>query len=384
MHTAERSRPGRPSVDTAFAVGGLAGNNAFGAGFLQAALDANVRPDLISCTSGQLLWVYRYLVALRGSAPREGVLRDQLQEDIRAHSPTGVEPIDLAWMAMKGKRDEFRPTILETPLAMMSNWAAAMARITTNGLADWHTLFSCYRELATILPAQTLAPQFPESFFRDVSDEFNSSTGVGVAFNSFDVSEGEERVSLNERARTLLNVDYGESNRYRPRSTYDRTTADAVRESLWIFEYGPPAKGGERLDGAYYRQIMLSEMAPARTIYVARPINFRWGQAVPTSWSRLQCLKTAVNFNGSYSAERDKILLVNKLMRMPGVGEALKEEGFHEITLVELEIDRDPDFFDYARESLDVFDDAYEKAVCAFKRRAGPKSRLPRSVQVFV
>lgn len=48
----------------AFALGGLAGNNGHGAGFLQAALETGVRPEMISCTSGQLLWVWHYLQLL--------------------------------------------------------------------------------------------------------------------------------------------------------------------------------------------------------------------------------------------------------------------------------------------------------------------------------
>jgi len=373
----------RKSVDVAFAVGGLAGNNAFGAGFLQAALDADIQPHLISCTSGQLLWVYRYLVARRRRAPREEVLREQLQDDIRALSPTGVEPIDSLWLGIKGKRDEFRPTLVELPMTMMANWATAMTRITTKGIADWHTLFSCYRELATVLPAQSLTPLFPQAFFRDVSEEFNSTTDIGIVFNSYDVSDGGERVYLNERARDLLGVSFGESNRYRPRSTYYRIIDDSVRESLWIFEYGPPTKGGNRLDGAYYREVMLSELAPARTIYVARPINSKWEQPLPTSWSRLQCLKTAVNFNGAYSAERDKILLVNRLMKMPRIGDALKNEGFHEIQLIEFEIENDPDFFDYAHESLEVFRDAYNKACFVFKQSLGNMHSWSSAVNMF-
>ena len=45
----------------AFALGGLGGNNARGAGFLQAALDEAVEPEMITCTTGQIYWVYRYL-----------------------------------------------------------------------------------------------------------------------------------------------------------------------------------------------------------------------------------------------------------------------------------------------------------------------------------
>ena len=46
----------------AFALGGLGGFNFHRAGFLQAPIDANIEPDLISCTSGQTSWVWRYLL----------------------------------------------------------------------------------------------------------------------------------------------------------------------------------------------------------------------------------------------------------------------------------------------------------------------------------
>ena len=44
----------------AFALGGLAGNNAHGAGFLQAAFETGIEPRMISFSSGQVLWVFRY------------------------------------------------------------------------------------------------------------------------------------------------------------------------------------------------------------------------------------------------------------------------------------------------------------------------------------
>ena len=71
-------------VRVAFALGGLAGNNAHGAGFLQAALDENVRPNLISCTTGQILWVARYLDALKLGLHHRNVniLRDDLARDV--------------------------------------------------------------------------------------------------------------------------------------------------------------------------------------------------------------------------------------------------------------------------------------------------------------
>jgi hypothetical protein len=47
----------------AFALGGLAGSNAHGAGCLQATIDKwdSRTPQMISCTTGQIFWVCVYL-----------------------------------------------------------------------------------------------------------------------------------------------------------------------------------------------------------------------------------------------------------------------------------------------------------------------------------
>ncbi len=72
----------------AFALGGLAGHNAHGAGFLHAALTRGIDPDVISCTSGQIYWVYQYLFCRHG---RQETLREHLQKGIEATfgSPAG-------------------------------------------------------------------------------------------------------------------------------------------------------------------------------------------------------------------------------------------------------------------------------------------------------
>ncbi len=44
-----------------FAVGGLGGFNAYGVGFLQAARQLQVTPDIITCSSGMIAWAARWL-----------------------------------------------------------------------------------------------------------------------------------------------------------------------------------------------------------------------------------------------------------------------------------------------------------------------------------
>ena len=94
-------------MTVAFAMGGLAGNNAHGAGFLQAALDRGVEPLMISCTSGQILWVSRYLQV--GSGQVKADLKEMLQQDIHEVNPTGNVNIALAGMALFGKPGVIAP-----------------------------------------------------------------------------------------------------------------------------------------------------------------------------------------------------------------------------------------------------------------------------------
>ena len=343
------------------ALGGLAGNNAHGAGVLQAALEQNAPPQMVSCSSGQVYWVYRYLACLK-KEKREGLLRKLLVEDIEQVSPTGMESFDSAIVSVAGKPDVFRPALAEFPLNVASNFAGALWNIVTHATQDWRALFSAHREFARIFPAQLLVPLFTDSFFEDISETFNNNQDIGLVFNSYDVYSGEERVYCNECARDALGIEFGAKNSYRQDTVYRRITPEAVCEVLWIYEYGKPDRV-TAADGAYYRQIMLSELSPVHTIFIARPVNSRWIGSFPKSWTGIQDLKTEVNFNGSYAGERDKIKLINRFIKDQTIP---KEKNYHYIKLIEIEVQLQRGYFDDVRESVDVFDQAYERARSEF------------------
>lgn len=363
---ANKDKGQRENVEVGLALGGLAGNNAYGAGVLQAALDCNLPLDMISCTTGQIHWVDRFLKA-RSKPNSRGELRRQLEADIRALQPTGVEALDMTLFGLFGKKDVFRPALAELPLNVLTNLHAALIGIVSSGIRDCRTLQSCYRELAKVVPGRTLVPLFPESFFQSICDTLNHEPGIGIVFNSYDFHDGTENVYLNKRARKLLRVKFKKADRYRDRTIYREITAEAVRAGLWIYEYGAPTHG-PAIDGAYYRQVMLSELARARAIYVARPINSRWIGPFPTSWVGLQDMKTEVNFNGSYAGERDKIRLVNRLVKEEALAPKMKRKNYQVVELTEFEIPTQEDFFDYAREDIGVFDRVYEEAARVFSK----------------
>jgi hypothetical protein len=211
-------------------------------------------------------------------------------------------------------------------------------------------------------------PLFEDDFLSQVSTVFNDSK-IAIMFNSYDPRAGIEHVHLNGAARKELGLEPGSKKSYRNRTIYRDITPRSVRDGLWLYQYGFDGDF-TAIDGAYYRQIILSELSDADKIYVARPINKNWLGELPGSLLMLEDLKTEMSFNGTYLAERDRILLVNKWIR-DGVLDASK---FHEIGIYEIEVEVQQSFFDYVFEKMDVFTAARDKARRAFSGAVQPLS----------
>lgn len=341
-----------PERRIAFALGGLAGNNAHGAGFLQAAMTRKIEPCIISCTSGQILWTYRYLLE---KEKLDGNLRELLEEDIRRITSTHNFDWDTALLALFGKPGVFRPAWLEFINDLQLNALRSMTHFLHNG---WKTFF--LKEIFDMIPGRILVPLFPDDFFSKICTAFRNS-GTGIVFNTFNPKEGHEIVYINEAAGDL----YAESKSgYRRRTGYREITEEAIKDALWIYQYGFDQKDSTYVDGAYYRQIMLSELAIAEEIFVARPIRYYWAPSpLPTGYFGIEDLKTEIAFNGSYAGERDKIELMNKL-----IDEGFSQGKYHRVNLHEVEMKRPRGFFDYLYENADVFDDAYHDAIAEFDR----------------
>lgn len=381
----------------AFALGGLAGNNAHGAGFLQAALEESIEPDMISCTSGQLLWVWHYLKQHENRTKElDKVFADELQKltplelikgrlgEMLGHgsgvSGAGALPDLFAamvrmsaawpfgrdfawwWLVLLGKTSRYKPALHLYMLDLARNLQFTYASVAHDLLAGRMAGMFLWRELSGIWPQRLVVPDFSTSFFEAVSAQFNASK-IGIVFNSYEPQTGLERLYINEAARATLGRQYGDSGSYRQRSRYEPITPEAVKAGLWLYMYGFE-DGQSTLDGAYYRDVILSELCAQgiNTIYVARPVNHRWLGALPTNYIEGKDLETEVAFNGAYVGERDKIDLINKLVREHEL------KNFHPIKLIEIEIRRQRGFFEYLFEDEPTFADARNQAVQAFHR----------------
>ncbi|QQS01399.1 MAG: hypothetical protein IPK37_02705 [Austwickia sp.] len=339
----------------ALALGGLAGSNAFGAGVLEAAYDLGVRPHLISATSGQIGWVHAYLARAAGGRP----LREVLVETIKQVEKTGLRDIDATILAVAGVRGAFRPAWFELPKDLLDNWATTWQRLSSASRP--HP--SVIEALARLAPARLLVPEFPPEFFAGIAQAFAGSD-VPVLFNSYSPAEGTEHVHLNPAARRVLEEARAGAGAYAPgtpsghrdNTIYQDVTAESVRAGLWLYEYGF-TDSNAYVDGAYYRQMMLSELWPATDIVAVRPLANAWAGALPRSYVGVQDLKTQVYFDGAYDAERSQIQLVNTLVE---AGE-LPPDRYHPIAFHEVQLAERRGFLDYVFEDEEVFDMGYAK-----------------------
>ena len=136
----------------AFALAGLGGFNAHGAGFLQAARDNQVEPDLVTATSGQIVVLAAYL---RGEPDlKKGLIDKSIEEN----------PFSPLQIALLGYPGVFEPAVAE-----------AIKRILTPPYFGMGINFFADR----FLPAQLFKPARTAETIKGLADTFNASH-VGV------------------------------------------------------------------------------------------------------------------------------------------------------------------------------------------------------------
>ena len=251
----------------AFALGGLGGGNAFGAGVLAAARERQIVPTVISCTSGMIVWAAHFLAG------------DDLREKLREHlaeMPKTPEaaPFGNQWLLAKGLPGVFRPATAE----YWERWSFLSPFAEPNDWAD------------RLLPAQTWVPTRSPDYFEFVAETLAASE-VAVMFNAFCPSTGQEFLFLNAVACDRLGVYWFDQT---PGTVYMPITAEGVEAALHLYSYGYERTyfGRQLIDGAYHRQFILNELCdieprPA-TIWVERPQNSRWIGAMPENYFEQQ------------------------------------------------------------------------------------------------
>ena len=330
----------------AFALAGLGGFNAHGAGFLAAARKWRIVPELVTATSGQIL-----------------VLADWLSGgDMRANlisAGRDGNPLAQLQTAMFGYPGVFRPAYQEAlaRFASVPDFKEGVLNIVADRL----------------MPAQQYVPARPDASFQGVADTFNGSK-IGVLFNSYDPKTGTGFLYGNDVARTLMPSEKAVPNqhaarlrqsphrhdmRYVSAASVEKDirpiTAEAVKSALWLSLYGFQNIPGGQMDGAYYRSCMVSQLHFFDRIFVARPLANGWFGKEPANWFEVQDWQCEMWFSIGYKAEVDALKRINDLIDA-GV---IADPKFKKVELIEIEPETPAGYFNYFVERNAVFDNAF-------------------------
>ncbi|MFL9829136.1 hypothetical protein, partial [Rhodoplanes sp. SY1] len=155
-------------------------------------------------------------------------------------------------------------------------------------------------------------------------------------------------------------------------------TPQDLEDALWLTLYGAHSnvdRGGyaNRLDGAYLRSVILSELTMVDTVLMPRPVATQ-RKDFPSNYCEAEDFKTELWWNASCGPQVEAIEFVNGLVRngrlKPPQGS--DEVDFRIVRVVPIEIDVDRGYFSYFREDLATFDRGYNEACTAFDRLWGP------------
>ena len=250
-----------------------------------------------------------------------------------------------------------------------------------------------------LLPAQSFVPTRPEKDFVNIANTLTAKDAPPIMFNVYDVEQGWEIVYGNAQALEMIHVDDGRTFRNQhtqeraagayskdvPQTEYKEISEEAVKQALWLLCYG--LDGHRYIDGAYRRQIILSELTMCDKIFVVKPQPCRIDKGdVPTNYFGVQDFQTEIWLNSSYDSE---VADLSHHAARHAYKRAIESSGKklptpvpeHEpetIDLVPISRDKPLGYFNYFVEHLSNFDDARAKALNDFE---GTKA-LP-SVQIF-
>ena len=335
--------PSRSPNAPVFALGGLAGGNGFGAGFLEAVRQHGIRPVAISCTSGMIMWTARFLA---GEDLREHFHREVAATPVGQGVPA---PVASALVGMTGLQGVFRPAMQE----YWRRWFEPPAELSLQVLVD------------RLLPTQTACSTRPDSFFEDMADVLNDSD-IAVMFNAFSPPQGIEYLFMNPAAMRLFGRNH---NQISGQQTTQNIDAEAVRAALHLYAYGHEDDYGGRhlIDGAYHRQFILDELCSLAAqgelsdLWMVRPQNSRWSGQMPSNYFDQRDMETAISMNSSYMSQLRRIELINRLLEQGQLNGA----QYHPIALRLFEYEGHRGYFGYFNESRDVFEQGFNRAMQA-------------------
>ena len=351
-------------------LGGLGGFNSISAAFLQAVVDRNVKFDAISCTSGAILTVSQML--------QQKSLRDYIKDLAEV-----THPIPEKWISTAKKYDASEMVKMANFFAFLekSHWkwrkpnfldfqkkyiekSSHLMTAAMNGKLNFDIMLDTYFDL--VAPAQKLIPS-QDTDGLNALFQIIQNAQIPILLNSLDLRSGKDIVHINKNGQNkkiegMKVIDLVKANTFC--KVEDLKMSD-VLTALWLYQFGFKDKNNKDMDiidGAYHRQFIMKELAWCDKLVVVRPQEANWVGPLPDNEIAVQDFMIETWFNSAFTAELSHIKTINKHIKEKRLLESI-EYNHTDIEIFSTKAQFSS--FEYFVESLELFDETYEKA-CDF------------------
>ncbi|MFW5641249.1 MAG: cyclic nucleotide-binding domain-containing protein [Roseicyclus sp.] len=315
---------------TVFALGGLGGGNAFGAGVLRALTDLDIYPDVITCTSGMVAWTALYLAGV------------DLKEELRRGE---------AMQSLEGVPEMLKPAVMGAMLLKMNH------KTIQANMMNWMKPITSFNDFAdAAMPVRVLDPFLTPEQLEFYATAMRDSE-VGVIFNAYEPTSGTEILYANDAARARVPLEDMEGRRI------EEITPVGVEAALWLSHYGytrPDGAPQMALDGAYRRQFILQEVMNATRLFVARPEHRKYLGRMPRNQLEQKVFETYMWFSAAYRSEIQMIRMANKWTREGRL------TGRKVTDIVEIENEIPMTFDSYFTETMESMERARASTIARF------------------
>lgn len=323
-------------MDFALALQGIGGMNSFSAGVLSYFRKENIKPKMISVSSGAIASLYHYL--------------DQDQNKLEK--------------IFKENNKNYKKQVISKEMQGLKHFMKAISQGIPGQfrvIPLWEKMQNCefndfcdpFSLMNILAPAKTFECELKENFFEDIAQRFCESD-ISIITNAYNYETGKSVIFLNPAAQKQLKgtrFEVGNEEEF----SVKEINADSIHGALQLIEYGT-YKG--MLDGAYQCNPfiaplkVMSKLVLVTVVPLKKPLN-----PLETKYD-VEDFKIKMLFLNSIFSEISSINLINKLIDT----KIITHEKIHKIALEIIEPSVQKGFFDYFVEDIEMFKDGFQKA----------------------
>lgn len=325
---------------------GIGGMNGFSAGALYyLRTKTNIKPDLVSITSGAIMTFFHYLDSDPEKLKEMFYTEAQERLNQEVYSPF-IHP-DYAKIAQF-----YKLALFGIPGVFRSK--TLFDRLDEFREMDISTFMDPSQWIKMMFPSAIYEKTMPKSVYQEIADCFNASD-IGIITNAYNYKTGKAIVYVNQAASDALRGSRFEIDSQSDSFEIQPITSDGIAACLQLIQYGPY---NDQYDGAYQYNPVIPPLKKAQDVMLITVVPISRPLKPIDHYFDIEDFKLKMMFVNAISSELASTELINQFIDQGIItDESIKKTNLH---LIEPEMVKG--YFDYFRGDPKMFEHGYQQA----------------------